>query len=160
MEEVKDPILSFNVFPGLSFYKKKAGHYLPVHLFEGQRDMQLWAARHQCTLIGETTGATVLGHTIIRYHPAGSEKKPFKLRDIGCMLFYEGNVGPRVVAHEAVHAALRWYDATNRNKKLANYLTKADKSGWAEDAEEDLAYAIGDITSQIYNKFYEEGIIC
>lgn len=65
--------------------------------------------------------------------------------DICTLRFHLGSLKIGIITHEAVHAALRWYEAAYRKKTLRLSSQTHDVA----DAEENLAWVVGHIVIEI-----------
>lgn len=66
-------------------------------------------------------------------------------KHIGTCLFWRGNLGAGLIAHEMLHCAM-WYDRLINKNKLAEY---GDEVG---EREERLAYLLMDFTAEFVKK--------
>lgn len=87
-------------------------------------------------------------HTYELFITGGKQSK--RLANVGSIGFYKGNISPKAVSHEMVHAANHYWKNQRRDWNLG----KSDKS-WA--LEDELhASLVGYLVEQFYNKYNNE----
>lgn len=132
-------IAKFNVKPN----PKKKEYYMVV-VFKTKKDMlEYWNSRGGELQLFFHFEALTHGFEAAKFVKGKKKTMPI----VGQVLFYKGNLGPAIVAHEMAHAAVyyarkhKWqFQFTGRGKK------------WNK-THEDYAYMVGYLVSQFWKKY-------
>ena len=126
------PLLSFRIY-----CSQKSKLYYEVRVYDKLADLRAVTGFKEC-----------LGACTYIY---GIKLNPPKTNKIGIIWLERKHLGSEIVSHECVHAACGYLD-----RKGIKSLETGDVSG---DHGEELAYAVGYMTSRIYAKLYKSKIL-
>lgn len=134
---VRKPLLAFNIQPST---KSKA--FVRVKVFKYMKDMYAYAHSKFCVCPDD--------YDALYMHPRKGGL------DCGEILLVLGRSGPSRVSHECTHAAYTFLHRTG--VEMPDRYAGPFKGRYMDNPEEHLAYAIGNMTSQIYNRLitYDE----
>ncbi len=153
------PILEFRVYPGESKVGLH-GLYFTVVVFNTLAELRHHAKHKNGARYG-TRGmlATVQGWTRFVTQAKVDGGRTTKMPEMGEILLAKRHCNVRVVAHECVHAMMRWIERKGIDQKWLNGDADGKVKGLCGDHEESMAYAVGDLSAQIYSKLYEHEVI-
>lgn len=129
-------------------------HYIQVRVFPSSQSMRRAYAKYlgeQAVKLGRDCRGLFCSQERVS---VGKDGKSVLLPQIGTMYLIKSHLGVRVVGHEATHAAIELL----RRRKIAIPL-KLGKGNWLPDADEELCYAVGNLTAGIYNALRERKLI-
>jgi len=141
MSKSPKPLLSFKVY-----CSGKSRLYYEVNIYETLAQMRKSASLAAgCGLTGydRCLGAC----TYWTYEPLN----PPKTNQLGVISFHKKNLGSEIVSHECAHAACGFLDRKG--------ITNLETGRIGSDHGEELAYAVGHMTSRIYAKLHKSGIL-
>ena len=134
------PLLSFRVY-----CSQKSRLYFEIKIYETLAEMRKQAAKDGgCPISGydRCLGACVYW----TYTPL----KPPRTNKIGVIYLQKNNLGSEIVSHECAHAACGFLDRKGIKKLETGHI--------GSDHGEELAYAVGHMTSKIYASLYKSKI--
>jgi hypothetical protein len=150
-------IIKFRIYPD-----SKHGLYFEVRIYPNLKTM-----RRACVRFGNPlnrgTDYYANAEAMTACHRAGYKSKRgghvIWDKGIGVILFHRKQVNAETISHECTHAALRWAEERHLKltltfpprglKEFEAYMKNKPKTGAADEAEEDFAYAVGRMTNQI-----------
>lgn len=144
-----DPLVRFRIYP-----ERDSRIYIEACIWRTEGEMYT-AINIDDNETGRDFWATVLG---LRVHVFGGKKRPLKrdyLKPICARMYFSAHsLGPLVIAHEAVHAALRYLE----RRKVQLRLNPIEGQIPLDDPEERLAYCVGHISNEIVRRARLAGI--
>jgi len=150
-------VVKFNLWPD----RKRKPYYWKVFIFESRKAMMIFW-REQCRIQGRTGkearedfGALTQSWTILSIKITKS-KRWVQDNSVGQMLFYRQHLGAGVVAHECLHAALKWAQSLAKIQVESLYVDETTTMvGSQKDGNERLCAAEQRMVSQFWRAFYK-----
>lgn len=138
---------------------EKDGPYFWVNIFENHSDMHKWYLKYLKKThgwnggeFGDGSSSLDFSAMVMPYSKAGLEDDDVVIQtDIGNVIINKEAIGVGVISHEMVHCAL-WHD------RLINGNYNAEYGIHSCEAEERLAYLVGNYTKNLVSKLYKIGV--
>lgn len=155
-----DPVVEFNVFPGMVSYSNKEGSsrvgrrgfYFTCKVFDTHRDLNRYLKMTGTSFSGPGGGseAACKAFSNLKVIPG---RKPYYTSQLGELCFYKKSICSEVISHECTHAVMRWLYASRQmkdfSKLLDGYVSDTYRGVGVGEEEEVLCYAIGSMTWQV-----------
>lgn len=144
---VKGRLAKFKVNPGMyNPYKPGFGHYFDVQIFVSKQCFDEYLVRNNIEAESNCVGL-VQPIDKVKYSKRGTKVK--RSPKVGNILLILEHLDTNIVSHEALHASTSFL-------RMKDRLELCDEG--IDDNEECLAYTVGSLTKQIYNKIFKLGL--